>query len=92
MSGGVLGCVEKLENTKSNYGYSHFIAPWYIETEKHDFLNFEGNFDFVKPNMWVQKPWDQKKNWSKTLWDPNELGIKEILGKKNIWIQKTFEN
>ena len=29
-----LGCVEKLENTKSNYGYSYFIAPWYVETEK----------------------------------------------------------
>ena len=29
-----LGCVEKLKNTKSNYGYSYFIAPWYIETEK----------------------------------------------------------
>ena len=30
----ILGCVEKLRNTKSNYGYSYFIAPWYIETEK----------------------------------------------------------
>ena len=31
---GYIGCVEKLKNTKSNYGYSYFIAPWYIETEK----------------------------------------------------------
>ena len=23
-----VGCVEKLKNTKSNYGYSYFIAPW----------------------------------------------------------------
>ena len=36
----VLGCVEKLKNTKSNYGYSYFIAPWYIETEKTWFFEF----------------------------------------------------
>ena len=36
-----LGCSEKLENAKSNYGYSYFMAPWYIETEKRDFFNFE---------------------------------------------------
>ena len=30
----ILGCSEKLKNAKSNYGYSYFIAPWYIETEK----------------------------------------------------------
>ena len=30
-----IGCVEKLKYTKSNYGYSYFIAPWYIETEKN---------------------------------------------------------
>ena len=30
----ILGCVEKLKNTKSNYGYSYSIAPWYLETEK----------------------------------------------------------
>ena len=30
----LLGCVEKLKNTKSNYGFSYFIAPWYKETEK----------------------------------------------------------
>ena len=29
-----VGCVEKLKNKKSNYGYSYFIAPWYIETKK----------------------------------------------------------
>ena len=33
-SEGGLGCVVKLRNAKSNYGYSYFIAPWYIETEK----------------------------------------------------------
>ena len=40
-SGYPLGCSEKLKNAKSNYGYSYFMAPWYIETEKNIFLNFE---------------------------------------------------
>ena len=37
-----LGCSEKLKNAKSNYGYSYFMAPWYIETEKTRFF-----FNFV---------------------------------------------
>ena len=37
-AGPILGCSEKLKNAKSNYGYSYFMAPWYIETEKTRFF------------------------------------------------------
>ena len=50
----LLGCVENLKNTKSNYGYLYFIAPWYIETEKTWFFEFQ---DFSKP-IFALKPWD----------------------------------
>ena len=33
-----LGCSENFKNAKSNYGYSYFMAPWYIETEKTHFF------------------------------------------------------
>ena len=35
-----VGCSEKLKNAKSNYGYSYFMTPWYIETEKTQFFEF----------------------------------------------------
>ena len=34
----VVGCSEKLKNSKLNIGYSYFIALWYIETEKARFF------------------------------------------------------
>ena len=47
-----VGCSEKLKNAKSNYGYSYFIAPWYIESEKTRFFEFR---DFLAWGVAVSK-------------------------------------
>ena len=35
-----VGCIEKLKNGKSNYGYSYLRAQWYIEKEKMQLFEF----------------------------------------------------
>ena len=54
----------KIKNTKSNYGFSYFIAPWYKETEKTWFFEFR---DFLAWGMTASKflwpLYEWKKNY-----------------------------
>ena len=68
----LLGCVEKLKNTKSNYGYSYFIAPWYIETEKTWFFEFR---DFLAWGVTASKFLGPLYKWKKNRSDYKVHGI-----------------
>ena len=68
----ILGCSEKLKNAKSNYGYSYFIAPWYIETEKTWFFEFQ---DFLAWGVTASKFLWPLYKWKKNRSDYRVHGI-----------------